>query len=496
MTGAAARLRQAWDRFSGALGTRLLVLFIVLAVALTAVFMTGMQRAIGGGWRALVRPLVADYVDRLAADLGSPPDIWRARALVERLPLSVRIDGPVVQWDSHPHLRDLPERPWMRPPPPPWHPSGPPPGGAVVDGPPGPGMHHHRPPGGPLRWVPDPDAGADADASERGWLLVTRFSADGHRVQFGLGDVPWRHRPRSIGWFTLALLLGLTALAYAVMRHWLRPLGDIRAGALRYGRGEFDMPIPVRGDDELGRLAGQINTMAGALHHMLDAKRALLLAISHELRSPLTRARLNAELVDEGPSRDALLRDLGEMRELISDLLESERLAGGHSALQREPVDLAALVEVAVNEQVPADVALDLDLDATLGEVSVDAARWRLLVRNLVSNALRHGRGPIVVRLGREGEALVFGVRDHGPGVPAGTLAHLGEAFYRPDADRGRGSGGVGLGLYLCRLVAQAHGWQLTFRDAAPGLAVEVRWPAGPVSPVSPSPASPTSGGS
>lgn len=484
---AAARLRSAWGRFSGALGTRLLVLFVVLAVALTAVFMTGMQRAIGGGWRALVRPLVADYVDRLAADLGSPPDIGRARALVERLPLSVRIDGPVVQWDSHPHLRDLPARPWLRPPPPPWHPSGPPPG--IVDGP-GPGMHRHGPPGGPMRWVPDPDAEPDADASERGWLLVTRFSADGHRVQFGLGDVPWRHRPRSIGWFTLALLLGLTALAYAVMRHWLRPLGDIRAGALRYGRGEFDAPIPVRGDDELGRLAGQINTMAGALRHMLDAKRALLLAISHELRSPLTRARLNAELVEDGPSRDALLRDLGEMRELISDLLESERLAGGHGALQREPVDLAALIEVAVNEQVPADVALDLDLDTGLGEVSVDAARWRLLVRNLVGNALRHGRGPIVVRLRREGDTLCFSVRDHGPGVPPEMLAHLGEAFYRPDAARGRGSGGVGLGLYLCRLVAQAHGGVLTLRDAAPGLAAQVCWP------VSPSPASPTSGGS
>ena len=84
---------------------------------------------------------------------------------------------------------------------------------------------------------------------------------------------------------------------------------------------------------------------------MLDAKRALLLAISHELRSPLTRARLNAELVAEGETRDALLRDLGEMRDLITDLLESERLAAGHAALQREPVDLTALVRELVAAQ-------------------------------------------------------------------------------------------------------------------------------------------------
>lgn len=452
---------QALRRVTGALGVRLVLLFLVLALALTAVFTGGMQRAIGGGWRALVRPLVADYVDRLADELGVPPDVERAKALAERLPLSIRISGPQVQWDSHPHLRTLrAQRRGMLPP---WMASEPPPF-------PMPPMHRRMHP-------EDDEAPAAGDDTERGWLLLTRTTADGHTLEFGLGDVPWRHRPRAIGWFTLGLLLGLTGLAYLVMRHWLRPLGDIRAGAVRYGLGQFDRPIPVRSDDELGRLAAQINTMAGELRQMLDAKRALLLSISHELRSPLTRARLNAELVDEGPSRDALLRDLGEMRELISDLLESERLAAGHAALQREPVDLAALVEIAVHEQVPAGVALELDLDADLGTVAVDPARWRLLVRNLVGNALRHGQPPLQVRLHRAADELVFTVRDHGPGVAPEVLAQLGEAFYRPDAARGRSSGGVGLGLYLCRLVAQAHGGRLVARAAAPGLEVTVRVP-------------------
>ena len=92
----------------------------------------------------------------------------------------------------------------------------------------------------------------------------------------------------------------------------------------------------MRRNDELGDLAERINRMATSLQGMLDAKRALLLAISHELRSPLTRARVNAELVAEGEHRDALLRDLSEMRDLITDLLESERLATGHAALQTE----------------------------------------------------------------------------------------------------------------------------------------------------------------
>ncbi|MDQ5896578.1 MAG: hypothetical protein QG612_664 [Pseudomonadota bacterium] len=468
--------RRALRRAAGRLGPRLLLLFVMLALSTTAVFMSGMQHALGGGWRALVRPLVADYADRLVIELGSPPDIARARAMTERLPLSVRIDGPLVHWDSHPHLRGLPERPWMRPP-----------RAADADREGLPPRHAGR----GLSWVADPSMeGDEADDGERGWLMITRRSADGHRIRFGLGEVPWRQRPRSIGWVTLTLLLVMTLAAYLVMRHWLRPLDDIRAGAVRYGRGEFDAPIPVRDRSELGLLASQINTMAGELHRMLEAKRALLLAISHELRSPLTRARLHAELVEAGASREALLRDLGEMGALITDLIEGERLAAGHAALQRAPVDLALLVEAVAVEVAEAagrdETVLQFDLGAAAGEWLLDAARWRLLVRNLVGNALRHGAPPVAVRLGREsgerGDLLVLSVRDHGPGVAPQALVQLGEAFYRPDAARGRGQGGVGLGLHLCRLVAQAHGGRLDLSAADPGLEATVRLPWPPAS--------------
>jgi len=147
---------------------------------------------------------------------------------------------------------------------------------------------------------------------------------------------------------TLALLLALTAVAYATTRRLIRPIDDIRAGALRFGRGDFKTPIPVRRDDELGELARQVNATATSLQHMLEAQRALLLAVSHELRSPLTRARLNAELVAEGSAREALLHDLAEMGELIAGLLEGERLAAGHAALHRVAVDPDALVRTLV----------------------------------------------------------------------------------------------------------------------------------------------------
>jgi signal transduction histidine kinase len=214
---------------------------------------------------------------------------------------------------------------------------------------------------------------------------------------------------------------------------------------------------------------------------MLEAKRALLLAVSHELRSPLTRARLNAELVADGPARDALLRDLAAMRDLIGDLLEGERLASGHAALQREPTDLVVLVRELLAEQF-ADLPLQLALPDDLPPLPLDRTRLRLALRNLLDNARRHGAAtarPPLLRIGRDGDEVRLTLRDFGPGVDPAQLPHLAEPFYRPDAARQRATGGVGLGLHLCRLVAQAHGGALELRNAEPGLEAELRLPMG-----------------
>ena len=412
---------------------RLVALFLLLALATSAVFLFGMQRVLQGGWQGYAKPMVADYLDRLADEVGSPPSAERAAALVQRLPISLRIEGPAVQYDSHPNRR---------------------------------------------RHVQRDDEEHDYGAA--GWGLVRR-TADGHRLIFGLAAPAPGTQPRIFGWITLAVLLGLTAIAFVTVRRLLAPLQDIGRGVEAFGQGRFETPIVVKRDDELGALAVRINAMAASLSDKLEAKRALLLALSHELRSPLTRARINADLVPEGPERDALLRDLGEMRDLITSLLESERLAQGHAALSPEQVDLPALVREVCAAQF-ADVTLDLQLDDPGAAVSADPLRLRLLLRNLVENALRHGAeagAPPELFLRRESDGrLALGVRDHGPGVPEAQRVQLSQAFYRPDSARSRATGGVGLGLYLCRLVAQAHGGVLRIRHAEPGLEVAMVWPA------------------
>eukprot|EP01034_Spumella_vulgaris_P045848 gene45848-57145_t len=255
----------------------------------------------------------------------------------------------------------------------------------------------------------------------------------------------------------------------------LRALSAAPAG--RHSPGRTALWRGTRRPDELGQLAATINTMGEDIHQMLEAKRALLLAMSHELRSPLTRARLNTELLPEGADtqaqRDALLRDLGEMARLISDLLESERLAGRHAALHREPTDLAALArevveELSVRHAAAAHIRVVMNGAGLAGKptegrppqhptplMALDRSRVRLLLRNLLDNSLRHSdpAAPppeLHCTLDATG-GVVLRVRDFGPGV---ADEHLGRA-------------GAPLGAW-----AWAHGGWLHIANAKPGLEV------------------------
>lgn len=454
--------RRARQAFGTSIKLRMVVVFLLLAAAMTTVFVGGAQRAFSIGWREAARPLLMDYVDHLVTDItpgGATPNPDAALALTQRLPLTVRISGPQVNWSSHPEQ---------------------------VRGDPHLG---HRSPPNAMRW--NGERGRD----DRDWQrLLQRTTANGHRIEFGVNDAVFEQRQRLVV-PAIAALLALTLLAWWYVRRLLRPLDDIRAGAQRFGAGDFTATIAVQRPgrpDELGQLAATINTMGHDIHQMLEAKRALLLAISHELRSPLTRARLNTELLPEAPDvqpqRDALLRDLQEMARLISDLLESERLSGHHAALHREPVDLAALATEVVAEVLARQPEragqrpeIRLHTDPALSSLPLDATRIRLLLRNLLDNALRHSVGaahPPELHLRAVGQGVEIEVRDHGTGVHEDQLPHLAQAFYRSDAARTRSTGGVGLGLYLCKLVAQAHGGTFSVRNAQPGLAVTVRLPA------------------
>ena len=202
---------------------------------------------------------------------------------------------------------------------------------------------------------------------------------------------------------------------------------------------------------------------------MLEAKRALLLAISHELRSPLTRARVNAELLDDSAPRQALLDDLGAMRDLITQLLESERLAQGHSALQAEACDLAALARDLLQTQFEGR-GVALGLDDTMAPVTADPTRmrrrrsdtadavpahrgrWPAGAGRARSRPRRGGRPAAAARRGllpprRCTHAQHRGRRSRSDAVPTGGAGPWWRAADPPRRARARGQCGMGAGI-------------------------------------------------
>jgi signal transduction histidine kinase len=190
--------------------------------------------------------------------------------------------------------------------------------------------------------------------------------------------------------------------------------------------------------------------------------------------------RVAVELLDEDDKKAQIVQDINEMESLIEELMETERLSSRHTKLNKAHVDILELV----NEVVAAnfdDTGITTDLPETSVKLDVDAARIKLLLKNLLDNAVRHtpetSEAP-EIRLSVDSQKVIITVSDHGNGIEAMHLPHLTEPFYRVDPSRQRETGGYGLGLYLCRMIIEAHDGELQIEsEAGKGTQVTVKLP-------------------
>ena len=261
----------------------------------------------------------------------------------------------------------------------------------------------------------------------------------------------------------LALAAIVLFLNYLMVNRLLDPVRKLKRGAERIQHGDLSFRVSTNRQDELGELTNSVNHMADSLQSMLEAKRQLLLAISHELRTPITRAKLQLEFMEDGDGKRNLHEDLNEIDLLISDLLEAERLNNQHSVLVAEPVAISAFIESVCEGFLGYAGGFQFHGLAEDQDVVLDKLRVRLLITNLLNNAMRHGENKAIeVSLQhRRGKTTIL-VKDNGEGIAKHHLAKLTEPFYRADSARQRNTGGFGLGLYLCKLIAEAHGGSLS----------------------------------
>src|SRR5438477_2964605 len=279
--------------------------------------------------------------------------------------------------------------------------------------------------------------------------------------------------PRHLFANLVLLLLILVTVLYVAARNITRPLSELARAAHSVGRDARPAQLKERGARELREAARAFNTMQDRLRRYLDSRTRVLAAMSHDLKTPLTRLRLQVETLDNPPLEARIGRELDEMEAMVREALALFR--GVEDGEPAAPVDLNALVGK-VREEF-ADMGGKVSVAGRAGEpLPAKPQALKRCLTNLVANAIKFGsRADIELE---DGPVVAIRVRDAGPGIPDAELERVFEPFYRLESSRNRDSGGTGLGLTIARDIAQAHGGTLSVRNlAAGGLEAELLLP-------------------
>ena len=276
-----------------------------------------------------------------------------------------------------------------------------------------------------------------------------------------IGLDPWQQR--IILLFVLTAL-AMTPIAFVFARRLSAPMRVFTDAAERLGRDPRSPPVEVRGAAEIRVAAQAFNDMQMRLRRYVEDRTAMVGAIAHDLRTPLTRLRFRIENVPED-TRVKMAADIDQMEEMISAALAFVRDTSKPG--ERTPLELSSLLESACDEM--AETGADIEVER--GEKIIlegDPLALRRLLNNLLENAVKFG-GKARARVWRDGASAVIEIDDDGPGIPESEAERVFEPFYRREPSRSRQTGGIGLGLAVARSVARAHGGDVTLSNRPGG---------------------------
>jgi len=394
---------------------KLLTIMVATAVSLLLVVSTVFWLIVSPSLTTS-RRLIAEYTRVLAA---TAPDLETARRLAQRLDLQMRYEGPEGAWATAPGLPSIQE------------------------------AQGHA--GGPDLYVaPGPRGGTYLIS----WELGRRLRAGHNKVI----------------WLLLLYVVAVVSTAHAILRRSLRPVRSLHEGVTRLSEGELDVVVPRQTNDELGVLTDAFNQMVRRIGDMLRARDQLLLDVSHELRSPLTRMKVALALLPESEKRVRIAADVAEMEAMITELLELERLREGRG-IRPERQDLTPILRETVESFHDRPPGARIVSPAAEILLDIDGDRIRTVLRNLLENAIKYSlpdSEPVevsVAETAETAETIVVRVSDDGPGIPETDLSSLFEPFFRVDRSRSKKSGGYGLGLSICKRILEAHGGSIAVEN-------------------------------
>jgi len=289
-------------------------------------------------------------------------------------------------------------------------------------------------------------------------------------------------------------------LCYLLTRYLTAPVRKLGASARRLAGGDLTVRMGTifgHHRDEIGDLGRDFDFMAERIESLVSAQRRLLRDMSHELRSPLARLNVALALAAQraGPEAESALgrieREVQRLNDLIGELLILARLEGGDTTALKEAIELSSLLGEIVGDADFEARSRGRSVTLTPCERYIATGTTTLLrsaIENVIRNAIRYTADGTEVEVTLTGEATpeglraVIRVRDHGPGVPEGSLQDIFRAFHRVGDDRDRQTGGVGLGLAIAREAVRLHGGTTAaFNEPTGGLRIEIRLPVEPI---------------
>lgn len=358
---------------------------------------------------------IRSYAQYISDDIGTPPNVARAQEIQKNTSLDIAIFGQGFEWTNDPALlRTFKKK------------------------------------------LQDPEI--LSKKTRHGWVI----QKDGYIFVYGTKNLkaPGLHWEIVISFILVFALI--LVISYRTVKRVMAPIIEMKEAAVAFGEGKWDTKIIVKSHDELAELGNTMNNMAKKIDSHFRNLKDLYLAISHELRSPLTRMRVTTEFIHDEKIKQSLNEEINALDRMTGMLLERERLSARPEILEKRPVNLSEVLERVTKKY--SDINLHLPINEI---ITVDVNRFELALSAIIDNAFKHGRPPVHITTGASHDRIWIEIKDHGDGISSENIDKIGEPFFRQNEARtsSQNSDGFGLGLSLAHSILKAHGVLLNARS-------------------------------
>lgn len=406
------------------------LIFILLCIGLMVLIAVSLfyKSIMGDRFETIAQKNINNYARYIVDDIGIPPDTIKAKTIAKQLSINIRYENAEFSWSTSP---DIP----------------------------------------PISEIPENERYNYQTRPGMGWMrhryfIVTNNDGSQFAIVPDIGGSVQNHH--FLFFAMLLLLSAIFLVTFFLIRHILKPVRWLDTGVKKIAAGDLNYQIPEGKKDELGDLTRAFNQMTRRIREMLHARDQLLIDVSHELRSPITRMRVALEFLPDSKNKTFIQNDIDEIEVMITEILENERLKKEFGQLVKEETDIVNLIRETADpfKDVPPGIVLR-GMDHPVN-CSLDRKRIQIVIKNLLDNACKYSKReskPVEIFLEVVKNSVKLTVIDNGIGIPDDEIPYVFEPFYRVDRSRSKKSGGYGLGLSLCRRIIEAHGGTIAIEN-------------------------------